>query len=165
MKFQNSPKFDKRSEWNQIWESFISDIPLPDKIICNVLKQFFSVDRKRAILTSLHLVRLYCVNTNVQMTECSCECSLYTLQKMYMRYTFENTSLIISIECSVTYWAWKNRMIYPALGRITERLRTSHHSFWVFSLNFFVSISRLSAEFKLWGSSSYEKFNLFINSW
>ncbi len=39
------------------------------------------------------------------MTECSCEGSLYTSQKMYLRYTFENTSLIISIEYSVTYWA------------------------------------------------------------
>ncbi len=50
-------------------------------------------------------VRPYCVNINVQMTKCSCEGSLYTIQKMYLRYVFENTSVIISVECSVTYWA------------------------------------------------------------
>ncbi len=38
-------------------------------------------------------VGLYCVNTNVQMTECSCEDSLYTPQTMYLRYIFENTSV------------------------------------------------------------------------
>ncbi len=93
-------------------------IEKPAKISGNIFiyKQWIP---NRQIRFSFQIVTVhqYCVNTNMRMTECSCEGSLYAPQKMYLRYTFENMSLI-SIECVVTYWAWKNRIsIRPKLDR------------------------------------------------